>query len=269
MKLVGKALVAVLVLFGLLAVVAVVTGAEAPEEAEFELEGIVIEDNGEEVAVSLDDVGEYVMGEIEGEIGSIPQADHMEMFYPGAFRAALLAISEVWGGEAPSRDDIRIVSSLPEPGSALCFQYITGTGPSMEDMRVEEGGFEIVLLGGTEVGDLSIEHLYELSEDITADDWTFEISSISTEESYVVKVKGGMFSEDLFELRKKVVFDQTASDKEKDEFKLGWTGVRDAFQEAEEDYELFEGLEEPPPSSSVVIVLIAIIVAIGVLAVKV
>ncbi|MEA1905239.1 MAG: hypothetical protein U9M97_05130 [Candidatus Hadarchaeota archaeon] len=269
MKLVGKAFVAVLVLFGLLAVVAVITGAEAPEEAEVELKDIVIEDNGEEVAISLEDVEEYVMEKIEGEIGSIPRADHMEMFYSGAFRAALLDILKVWENEVPSRSDIRIVSSLPEPGSALCFQYITGTGPSMGDVRVEEGEFEIVLLDGTEVGDLSIGHLYELSEDITADDWVFEVSSISTGESYVVEVKADLFPGDLFELRKEVVFDQTASDKEKDEFKLGWTGARDAFQEAEEDYELFEGLEEPPPSSSVVVILIAIIAAIGILAVKI
>lgn len=264
MKLVGKALVAVLVLFGLFAVVAVITGVEAPEEVEFELENIVIEDNGGKVVISLDDVGEYVMEEIEGEIGGIPQADHMEMFYSGAFRAALLGISEVWENEVPSRDDIRIVSSLPEPGSALCFQYITGTAPSMKDPWVEEGEFEIV-----DVENLSIGHLHELSEDISAGDWVFVISSISSGENYKVTVKEDMFLEELFELRKKVVFDQTASDREKDEFRLGWTGARDAFQEAEEDYELFEGLEEPPPSSSVVVILIAIIVAISVLAVKI
>lgn len=264
MKLMGKALVAVLVLFGLLAAVAVLTGAKAPEEAEFEPKDIVIEDNGEEIAISIDDVGEYAMEEIEGEIGSIPQTEHMEMFYSGAFRAASLAISEVWENEVPSRDDIRIVSSLPEPGSALCFQYITGMGPSMEDMKVGEGEFEIV-----DVENLSIGHLHELSENITADDWVFVISNISSGENYKVTVKKDVFSEDLFELRKKVVFDQTASDIEKDKFKLGWTGARDAFREAEENYELFEGFEEPPPSSSVVIILIAIIVAIGVLAVKV
>ena len=264
MELLGKSLVAVLILFGLLALVAVITGAEAPEEAEFELGEIVVEDGGEEVTISLDDVGEYVMGMIEDEIGGVPQADHFEMFYSGAFRAALWGISEVWENEIPSRDDIRIVSSLPEPASALCFQYITGTGPLMENLRTEEGEFEII-----GVKDMSIGHLHELSKDITAGDWVFEVSSISTGESCVVKVKADLFPEDLFELRKKVVFDRTASDRQEDEFRLGWSSARDAFLGTEEEYKLFEGLEEPEPSSAVVAILITIIAAIFVAAVKI
>ncbi len=265
MKLVGKAFVAVLVLFGLLAVVAVITGAEAPEEAEFELEDIMIEDDGKEVAISLDDVSEYVMGKIEDKIGSYPQG---EMFFSCAYRAALLGISEVWSGEVPSRDDIRIVSSLPEPGSALCFQYITGTGPSMEDLRTEEGEFKIVLIDGTEVEDMSIEHLYELSEDIIAGDWKFEISRISTGETFEAVVKEDVFPEDFFELHKKVGFDRTASKKDEEVFTWRWTEIRDRFQ-GSEDYELFEGMEEPSPSSFVVATLIAIIIVISAMAVKI
>ncbi|RLG57507.1 MAG: hypothetical protein DRN83_01660 [Hadesarchaea archaeon] len=258
-----KALVLVLIMFYALAAIAWVTGVEAPEEEEFELGEVTIEDNGTELAISIDEVSEYVTEKIEDAMGSVPE--DMEMFVSGAYRATLLGISEVWEGEVPSRDDIKIVSSLPEPASALCFQYITGTGPSMENLRAENGVFEIVLQDGTLVENTSVQHLYELSKNITADDWKFEISSISTGESFVVEVKGDVFPEDFFGLREKVVFGQTASEKEGQEFTWEWSDINDGFQ-GFEDYEIFEGLEEPAPDSATIVALIAVILAIVILA---
>jgi len=258
-----KALVFVLIAFYALAAMAWVTGVEAPEEEEFELGDITIEDNGVELAISIDDVSEYVTEKIEEGIGSVPE--DVEMFVSGAYRATLLGISEVWDGEVPSRDDIKIVSSLPEPASAFCFQYIIGTGPSMESLRTENGVFEIVL-GNTKVENTSVQHLYELSKNITTDDWKFEISSISTGESFVVEIKRDVFPEDFFGLRGKVVFDQMASEKEEQEFTWKWSDINDGFQ-GFEDYAIFEGMEEPVPDPVMIVALIVVILAVIVLAV--
>jgi len=91
-------------------------GAKAPPE--FELEPIVILDAGTEVEITIDDIDEY----------------HGGICVCGgcAFRATQLGISEIWGEEIPARDDIKIVSRLPTPGSRDCFRYVTGTGPGIE-----------------------------------------------------------------------------------------------------------------------------------------
>jgi len=258
-----KALVFVLIMFYALAAIAWVTGVESPEEEEFELREITIDDNGAELAISIDDVCEYVVEEIEDVMGSVPE--DVEMFVSGAYRAAILGISEVWGDEVPSRSDIKIVSSLPEPASALCFQYITGMGPSTENLKMENGVFEIVP-DNIKIENMSAPYLHELSKNMSTEDWKFEISNISTGESFVVEVKEDVFPEDFFELRKKVVFDKTATEKENQEFMWQWSSINDRFQ-GSEDYEIFKALEEPTPDPVTIIVLIVVILAIGILAV--
>lgn len=203
-------------------------GAKAPPE--FELEPIVITDDGTEIEITIDDITEY----------------HGGICVCGgcAFRASQLGISEIWGGEIPARDDIRIVSRLPTPGSRDCFQYITGTGAEIETKT--KGEYGIILSDGTEVTNLTNKNLKGLSKDNTPDNFRFDVCRKSTGECFEAAVKEGVFPDDYFELRKKVKYGipEDATSEEKALFKSEWEAVRDKFL-TNPDWELFEGVEEP------------------------
>lgn len=219
-------------------------GAEAPPE--FELEPIVIDDGGTEVEITIEDVGNY----------------HGQMCVCTccAFRATQLGLSEIWGAEIasgedvdastsattlfPTREDIRIISRLPTPGSRDCFQYVTGTGPGLETNT--KGEYKIILPDGTEVVNMSNKNLKKVSKSNTPDNFRFDVCRISTGECFEVVVKEGVFPDDYFELRKKVKFGipENATDEEKALFKSEWEETRDKFLTSP-DWELFEGVEEP------------------------
>lgn len=202
-------------------------GAKAPPE--FELELIVISDAGTEVEITIEDVGNY----------------HGGICVCGgcAFRATQLGILEIWGDEIPARDDLRIISKLPTPGSRDCFWYVTGTGTGIETKA--KGEYKIILLDGTEVTNMSNNNLKKLSKDNTLDNYRFDVCRKSTDECFEVVLKEGVFPEDFFELRKKVKFDaKNATDEEKALFKSEWEETRDKFLTSP-DWELFEGVEEP------------------------
>ena len=201
-------------------------GAKAPPA--FELSPIVILDNGAEVEITIDDIGEY----------------HGGICVCGgcAFRATQLGLSEIWGEEIPAREDIKIVSRLPTPGSMDCFQYVTGTGPGME---VEtKGGYKIILPDGTEVTNRSKKNLKKVSKSNTPDNFRFDVCRKSSGECFEVVVKVGVFPDGYFELRKKVKYGENATSEEKALFKSEWEDTRDKFLTSP-DWELFEGVEEP------------------------
>jgi len=203
-------------------------GAKAPPE--FELEPISIYDGDTLLEITIDDITEY----------------HGGICVCGgcAFRASQLGISEIWGEEIPARDDIRIISRLPTPGSRDCFQYVTGTGPEIETKT--KGEYEIILPDGTEITNMSNKNLKEVSKGNTPDNFRFDVCRKSTGECFEVVVKEGVFPGDFFELRKKVKFGipETATSEEKALFKSGWEDTRVKFLTSP-DYELFEGVEEP------------------------
>ncbi|NAS89439.1 hypothetical protein C4E24_06865 [ANME-1 cluster archaeon AG-394-G21] len=197
---------------------------------EFELEPISIYDGDTLIDISLDDIGDY----------------HGEICVCGgcAFRATQLGISKILGDEIPARDDIKIVSRLPTPGSRDCFQYITGTGPGIETKT--KGEYKVILPDGTAVVNLSNKDLKKASNDNTLDNFRFEVCRKSTGECFEVVLKLGVFSEDYFELRKKVKFGipENATSEEKALFKSEWEDTRDKFLTSP-DWELFEDVEEP------------------------
>ncbi len=197
---------------------------------EFELEPISIYDGDTLIDISIDDIGDY----------------HGEICVCGgcAFRATQLGISKILGEEIPARDDIKIVSRLPTPGSRDCFQYITGTGPGIETKT--KGEYKVILPDGTAVVNLSNKDLKKVSNDNTLDNFRFDVCRKSTGECFKVVLKLGVFSEDYFELRKKVKFDipENATSEEKALFKSEWEDTRDKFLTSP-DWVLFEGVEEP------------------------
>lgn len=202
-------------------------GAKAPPE--FELEPIVISDAGTEVEITIEDLWEYHEGTC--------------ICMAFTYRATLLGISEIWGEEIPARDDIRIISSLPTPGSRDALQYLTGTAPGVE--AETRGEYKIILPDGTEVTNMTKEYLKKLSKERSIDNYRVVIHRISTDESFDVALKEGIFPEGFFELRKKVKFDpKNATDEEKALFNSQWEETRDKFLTSP-DWELFEGVEEP------------------------
>jgi len=222
-----------------------VSGAEPLPE--FELEPIFVYDGDTHLVISIDNIGEY----------------HGGICVCGgcAFRAAQLGLSEIWGDEIPARDDLRIISKLPTPGSRDCFQYVTGTGPEIETKT--KGEYKIILPDGTEVTNMTEKNLKKVSKDNTLDNFRFDICRKSTGECFEVVVKEGVFPDDYFELRKKVKYGipEDATTEEKALFKSEWAAVREKFL-TNPDWELFEGIEEPEepfPVGSAIFFLISLI----------
>jgi len=199
---------------------------------EYDIAPISVYDGDTLVEISVEDVREY----------------HGDICVCGAcaFRATQLGISEIWGDERPARDDIRIISRLPTPGSRDCFRYITGTGPGIETKT--KGEYKIILPDGTEVTDMSKPNLKKVSKGNSRDNFRFDICRKSTGDCYEVAVKEGVFPEGFFELRDKVKFSvpAEATAAEKKTFKSKWADTRDKFL-LQPDQELFKGVEKPAP----------------------
>lgn len=270
----SKAAAVALVLLALLSAAVPVNahmpGAKAPPA--FKLPSLVISDEGEEIEITIEDVGKYhneqmkefkrkmlkkqnktdeeiekiIAKEFAGATGMCPCTS-------AAFRAALLGISKVWGNEIPERADIKVISSLPTPGSMQCFQYITGTGQGIPNVK-SKGEFRMILPDGTEVTDFSIKNIKKLSASINTSNYNFVIIRKSTGEKFEVRVKEDVFPQDFFELRKKVKVKKTATQEEIDKFRKEWEAVRNAFL-TQPDWRLFEGIEKPKKDRAILFLL--------------
>lgn len=217
----SKLVKATIILMALFLILTLMASAASP--AKFNLTPIILEDAGEKVEVSIDDIGKYH--------GKLCVCSGM------AFRAARFSISELWGDEIPKREDLKIISHLPTPGSVDCFSYLTGTGPAVP--HEAEGEFNLILPDGTEVTDFSPKNLKLISKDMNIDNWNFVIVRKSTGERFEVQLKKDIFPERFFKLRKKVKFTKTVTDEEKKEFKSLWKENLDAVLN-QPDGKLFE-----------------------------
>ena len=204
---------------------------------DFELTPVVINDGETEIEITIEEVGKY-----HGDICVCGSC---------AFRATQLGISQIWGDEIPARDDIRIISRLPTPGSRDCFQYITGTGQGLETNT--KGEYKMILPDGTVVTNMTKKNLKKLSKNVGIDYFKFDVCRISTGECFEVAVKEQAFPDGYFELRKKVKFGipENATSEEKALFKSDWEIIRDGFLTSP-DWQLFVGVEEPEEENDVV-----------------
>jgi len=254
-------------------------GARPPPK--FELESIVIDDGGTVIEITIDDVGNYHNDRVKDMKRKMLKKQHpdwtdeeinnkIEEEFAGAdgkcpctscaFRAVLLGISMIWGDEIPKRDDIKIISYLPTPGSCHCFQYITGTGPKIDPVPKTKGEFHIILPNGTEITNKNMENLRKYGVNINIDNWKFIIYRKSTGEYFIVDVKDDLFPDDFFELRRKVKYGipAAATEEEVDRFRSEWEEVRNAFL-TKPDWELFEGIEAPKKDVTSGIVFLSIL----------
>ena len=278
----------IIVVLGFLALMALPVEAHMPGASlppKFELEPIVVDDGGKIINITIEEIGNYhnemakkmkikmlkKQGKTNEEIKAIIEKEFANAtgLCPClviSFRAALLGIKNVWGEEIPKRDDIKIISNLPTPGSCQCFQYITGNAPNVKAMC--KGEFHIILPNGTEVKNMSVKNLKKIAMNINASYFCFTICRKSTGECFTANVKDDVFPEDYFVLRKKVKYGvpEKASKEEIDEFRKKWENVRNKFL-TKPDYELFEGIEKPESEGNVIgaiAVLIGCIVALAV-----
>ncbi len=244
-------------------------GASPPPK--FELEPIVIDDGGKIINITLEEVGSYhnewakemrikmlkKQGKTDEEIKAIIEKEFANAtgICPCvviSFRAALLGIKKLWGDEIPKRDDIKIISNLPTPGSCQCFQYITGNAPKMKPAPRTKGEFHIILPNGTEIKNMSPKNLKKVGISNNASYYHFTICRKSTGECFTVDVKDDVFPEDYFVLRKKVKYGvpEKASKEEVDKFRKEWESIRNAFL-TKPDWELFEEIEKPEPERNI------------------
>jgi len=203
---------------------------------DFELTPIVINDGETEMEIAIEDIGKY-----HGDICVCGSC---------AFRATQLGISQIWGDEVPARDDIKIISRLPTPGSKDCFRYITRTGHGLETNT--KGEYKMILSDGTVVTNMTKKNLKKLSKHVSIDYFRFDVCRISTGECSEVAVKEQVFTDGYFELRKKVKFGipENATSEEKALFKSNWETIRERFLTSP-DWQLFDGVEEPEEENDV------------------
>jgi len=167
-----------------------------------------------------------------------------------AYRAAKEGIAALWGRKTPHREDIEIVSALPTHGSLRMFQLVTGTAPEADTKT--KGVFRLVLPDGTEVTDLSPENIRGLSQDLTADNYSFTIIRRSTGESFTITLNPEIFPEGYFAIRKKVCFavPAPATSEEQREYDAAYARIRKDLATLPA-WELFAEVEEPFPVAAV------------------
>ena len=235
-------------------------GAKPPPK--FKLEPIVVNDGGEIVNITIKEIGLYhneivkemrikmlkKQGKTDDEIKAIIEKEFANSTgicpcIASTYRAVLLGIKKIWKDEIPRRDDIKIISYLPTPGSLHCLQYITGNCPKVKSNT--KGEFHIILLNGTEVKNFSIKYLKKVSINNNASNYCFIITRKSTGESFTADLKDDIFPDDFFDLRKKVKYGvpEKATNEEKKRFISEWEEVRNKLL-TKPDSALFENVGE-------------------------
>ena len=235
-------------------------GAKPPPK--FKLEPIVVDDGGKIVKITIEEIGLYhneiakkmrikmlkKQGKTDEEIKAIIEKEFANSTgicpcVASTYRAVLLGIKKIWKDEIPKRDDIKIISYLPTPGSLHCLQYITGNCPKAKSNT--KGEFHIILPNGTEVKNFNVKYLKKVSINNNASNYCFIITRKSTGESFTANLKDGIFPDDFFDLRKKVKYGipKKATDKERRRFISEWEEVRNKLL-TKPDSALFEGVEE-------------------------
>ena len=180
----------------------------ASEPHEFELKPIILIDNGNEIEITLDNIKDY-----HGDL------------CPGVvtvFRQTQIGIKQLWGGDIPERDDIKIVSHFKNAEAPVIkgksmkgrydtFVYILNNTDNLE-IRDCEGG---------------------------VDCFKTTIIRKSTNEEFNITLKDNVSPDGFFELMKKVKITKNASDDEKEEFKTKWEEFRDNVL-TKTNHDLFE-----------------------------
>lgn len=176
-----------------------------PQSGEGSLAPIVVRANGSPVSIGIDEISEY-HGRLEGgEAHFCPCCASM-------YRILSAGIREVWGDEIPEQSDIGVQSRLVSNGALHTAWYVTGTGPEIGP----DSASQVILVApnGSVLTDYSEQARMKIAKNRTYDDYQFVIIRPSTGESANLTVRRDIFSEDFFELRKRVKIDKNATEDE-------------------------------------------------------
>lgn len=167
-----------------------------------ELSPISVHDHeGHLLKISIEDIGKY--------------HSHVCSCVVIGFKATQAAISRLWDGELPLREDFRIISKCPTQGTKDVFEYISRARTKAK----RKDDFRIELPEGTDI------------KNVRADNFAFTFIRKSTQEALSISVKESVFPEGFFKMRTKVKNgDATAEEKvafhqAKQEFKRKLIGL--------------------------------------------
>lgn len=130
------------------------------------------------------------------------------------FRAAKLAMAELWPGEIPSREDIGVLTAHPTRGAADAIEFITRAKSRWE--------LTVVVIEGTS-GIVQ-----------TSANWVFTFVRISMGQAIEIRVNENVFPKDYHEVanayRSKLAAGETPTKEETATYKAAMKKVKDAFK---------------------------------------
>lgn len=199
------------------------------QSGEGSLAPIVVRANGALISIGVDEISKY-HGRLEGE------DPHFCPCCACMYRVLSAGIQEVWGNEVPEQSDIVIQSRLVSNGALHTAWYVTGTGPGMGP----DPSSQVILVApnGSVLTEYSEQARNMIAKKRSYEDYQFVITRLSTGESANLTVRRDVFSEDFFEMRKRVKIDKNATEDETAEFESEWDALLESFME-KSDSELF------------------------------
>lgn len=171
---------------------------DAPRLLEVKLAPFVIYDGEKNIEISSKNFSSYYYQ----QTGEISLRAPLKII---TYRALEVAFNKLWEkDEIPHRADLHIVSNLPAPESVYFLKFVTATGPGEE--VINPGVFQLLSPEGTAWSDLSLEKLKDASLHVSEENIRFVITNLSVDKSIELVVKKGVFPQDFFELRQKILF---------------------------------------------------------------
>ncbi|MDO8842418.1 hypothetical protein [Methanocalculus sp.] len=225
--------------------------AAAPE---FELESIIVSEDGRHIEITIDDLAAY-HGELQGEDPDISPAVAM------VYRAVSSGILELWGDEIPERSDIGLKTTWISFCGIHSSWFITGTGPDMDPGY--KGKAEFIGTDGKPLTNMTNQNVRKHAQAMKAEDMWFEITQLSTKRSVVRTISDDLNPAGFIELRHLAKVVENPKPEDIIAFASEYTVFRDALLE-KPDFEIFNEVEEPKQSILAGGIVLALICGLGI-----
>jgi hypothetical protein len=209
----------------------------APRLEEVKLEPIYVMDGDRKVEITLDNFKSYYSEATGGKSSS------KSVFTICAYRAVQKAFTDLWGEETPNREDIQISSALPIPHS-LVFLHMVAVGDPPQ-LKEQENLRLIRKEDSAIVENLSFQHLENLSQSASYEDFEYQITRRATGKTILLTIDEDAFGTDYLSLWKKAIFSapETMTDAEELQYSASYK-VADKLIQLE-DHELFSNVSRP------------------------
>ncbi len=275
------ALVAIIALATTFAITTIYVNAHTPgakPEPIFEFKSITLMDGTEVIELSIDQLNKFhaegvalsterqliKQGKSDEEIREAIEEKRSTESGAGpcgisVYRAMLIAARELWEDGIITRSELKIESNWTGGGSIDFCRYLTG---NTDRIAVESKG-EFVLSNKGKTVDIDIDYpeIKKISKEMNSSSFFYRITNKSTGNSIDFQIAEDIIPEGYFSLRSDAKFNSEVSESILNEFASSWSEFRDNLLLLN-DWEIFEGIEEPPAKAPVM----ALIVIFGVLA---